>query len=1572
MMQNLPSPFLISYAQNQEDIVIWRALRHLPTGFYVDVGANDPNEDSVTRLLYDHGWRGINVEPSPTYFERLARERTRDINLPVAVGDHDGSITFYECPTRGWSTSDPQVGAHYVAQGQAQVCEVEQRTLDTILLQYGVQEIHLLKVDVEGAEATVLQGLDLARHRPWVIVMEVLDPVAQRLRTDEWEPRLLASGYTCVYFDGLNRFYLASEHVDLAATFASPPNVLDAFRTSRDVGLEQRSQQAEARAQQAEAKAQQAEAKAQQAEARAQQAEARAQQAEARAQQAEAKAQQAEAKAQQAETKAQQAEAHITALFNSASWRITEPLRLLNAARKHPPGSAVLKTVARQMVARTAVQVDRFPGAKRALVRALHRFPALEYRLRNALTTHRSQRYQDTPVVLAELADYEQRLPPRADQVALPLPRGERILYVYVDHTANCTINTGVQRVTRGLAAGLMAQCERVRFVKWHADSQQCLLVNATEREHLARWNGPKLTEEERMLYPAPDQPQIAVAAVSADENHWLVVPEVTHITLHAEPVTLDLLMWARRAGLKCGFVFYDAIPLRRPELAAVVPKHSIYMQQLLLADAVWPISDWAGTDLLTFWAAHEGATPATMPHVETLTLSGESALCARVREPLPGGALILSVGSIEPRKNQVQLIRAFDAYRARHPGSPWRLVLVGNLHPSVAGEVAHATRPGTNIEHLGHVSDEQLDALYRRCAFTVFPSVEEGFGLPILESLWYGKPSVCANFGSMAEVAREGGCLMVDTRDVAALEQGITRLIEDETLRATLCAQALQRPIKGWNDYAGGVAMHVERAGRRADRLGLVYCWIDATLEFSRNTGIQRVTRQLARALLEIGTQVVPVKWDARAGGFGPVPAAELAHFADWNGPAVDAWHAWTPPAQAGAGAWFLMPELPLNRSAHERTSLLNFARAHGLRCAAVFYDAIPWKMRGIIYPLGPAGAHRAYMLDLGEYDLVLPISHFSREDLVDFLGAELPRPQSLDDKVMAAPLAGEFPESTRVTTGPVPHDGPLRVLCVGTVEPRKNHEALLRAFVRAAERTRGGLVLTLAGGSHSIEPALAERVRAFIATHSGITWEEAADDARLRELHLQSDFTVYPSVEEGFGLPILESLWYARPCICADFGAMREVAEGGGCLMMDVRNEAALADALVRMATETSLRDRLMQESLARSFKTWVEYGTEVAMRMAEATPAPAPVAPMLPPTEVTERAADLCLPQLPKLSVCISTYNRAEWLSTSLRNWARMYPQPLPGVELLVCDNTSTDHTPEVVKPYLDRADFSYRRNPKNVGMLGNLRETAHHARGQYVWILGDDDLLLPGAVERVMKAIDSHPGIALVYLNYAYTREEDARKVKDFDAFFAQAQPIVPAEGDRYGPIRTICARNENFFTAIYTLVFRRDHALRAYSQDTGGRPFSSMPTCIPTTTYVLGHMMSETGLWIGAPQLVVNLNVSWMKYAPLWILERIPEVYEVAERRGVSSQDMDRWRVHTLPGVVHYFQEIYRHDPLNNSAYFSPERLVRRFKHLPEFVKVLPVLKNAYARAHAEGHPAARRAPEKVFPQSGVA
>jgi len=1150
----------------------------------------------------------------------------------------------------------------------------------------------------------------------------------------------------------------------------------------------------------------------------------------------------------------------------------------------------------------------------------------------------------------------------------LPLPAAQRRFYYFVDHTVLCPVNTGVQRLVRKLGRALVELGEGVEFVKWDESSRQLVLVNRDDLAHLSRWGGPVLVDTGLGRYPLPAAALVPVPVHDAALGHWLFVPEVTHLTFHAAPVTLDVVAAARKAGLRTAFVFYDAIPLRRADMRSAAPVHEAYMQHLLLADLLLPISAWSGRDLIAFLVRHECARLDPGPAVAPLLLPGESHLTARVVAQTAADAtqkrLILAVGSVEPRKNQVALIKAFERFTDSHPDLGWELALVGNLHPDVAAEVRRATRANRRVRYLKHLPDAELDALYRSCAFTVFPSVEEGFGLPILESLWYGKPCVCANFGAMAEVAEGGGCLTVDTRQVGAIENAITQLALDPVHLQRLSAAAMARPLEGWQDYARKVVAVIDRETEPVDRTPVVYYWIDHTCGYPANSGIQRVVRGLAAALIELGLKVVPVKWDPARACLSSASDAELAHLSKWSGPPAQGWSEWIDPSDAPAGSWVLVPELTTYLADPGVTALGHFARSRGLRCAWVFHDAIPWK-RTELYPKEATRAHEKYMRGLNDAHLIFPTTRWGEADLVRFLCSTRMRTPALPERIRRISLPGELRSSPRARTARLRDASqPLRILCVGTLEPRKNHLTLLEAFARLQLPSDTRIEVVLAGGT--THPKLAATVKERLETLPQVRWEQSPDDARLAELYEACDFTVYPSIEEGFGLPIVESLWHARPCVCANFGAMAEVAEGGGCLTVDVRDPAALAHAIEGLLADPRKLDALAVEASSREFKDWNTYGREVAAALLDERHVP--VANLAePPMDAREfHAAMVNLEPRPLLSICITTYNRADWLEVSLRNMFRLLPVPHPEIEIVVCDNTSTDRTPAVLAAHAGRKDLRAYRNARNVGMLGNLRVTANQARGRFVWILGDDDLLMDGAIERILQVLRGDAAPALVYLNYAYTREDNAKSVVDLAGFLSNSTPIVPPSADLRGPVREICTANENFFTAIYCVVFRRDHALRAYSQNTEGRPFSTLLTCVPTTNHVLRYMMEEPACWIGAPQLVVNMNVSWMKYAPLWILERVPEFHDLAERMGADPVKVDRWRINNLPGVQHFFNELFSNDPEGNAGYLSVSRMVSRLKHLDGFAAMVPALQATYTAAMQKGHPAARQPVEEIF------
>ncbi len=232
-----PSTF-VSYAQNREDVVLRRALRDVEDGRYVDVGANDPRLFSVTRGFYDQGWRGITVEPVPHFAAAHRRERPGDLLVEAAVTDADvDEITLHVIGDTGLSTLVDTVSEHHREAGWAsEDVTVPARSLDSILEDAGWagEDIHFVSVDVEGAEPAVLRSVDLARWRPWILVIESTEPLSTVPTHGEWEDLVLAAGYRFCLFDGLSRFYVSPDHPELAGLLSYPACPLDVYDTDQD------------------------------------------------------------------------------------------------------------------------------------------------------------------------------------------------------------------------------------------------------------------------------------------------------------------------------------------------------------------------------------------------------------------------------------------------------------------------------------------------------------------------------------------------------------------------------------------------------------------------------------------------------------------------------------------------------------------------------------------------------------------------------------------------------------------------------------------------------------------------------------------------------------------------------------------------------------------------------------------------------------------------------------------------------------------------------------------------------------------------------------------------------------------------------------------------------------------------------------------------------------------------------------------------------------------------------------------------------------------------------------------
>jgi FkbM family methyltransferase len=216
------------YGQVYEDKVLLSALGHVDRGFYIDVGAQQPEYHSVTKVFYDRGWNGINVEPVSRWFDQLARERPRDINLRLVVGEARGETVLFEIPESGLSTVFPALAERHRKAGWAHQSQlVEMRPLSEICKEYVRGDIHFLKVDAVS-EPLIFSGCDFSAYRPWIILFEATEPMTNIPTYHRSEAILLAAGYEFVAADTLNRYYVARERISLRDRLA--PAVRSAAR----------------------------------------------------------------------------------------------------------------------------------------------------------------------------------------------------------------------------------------------------------------------------------------------------------------------------------------------------------------------------------------------------------------------------------------------------------------------------------------------------------------------------------------------------------------------------------------------------------------------------------------------------------------------------------------------------------------------------------------------------------------------------------------------------------------------------------------------------------------------------------------------------------------------------------------------------------------------------------------------------------------------------------------------------------------------------------------------------------------------------------------------------------------------------------------------------------------------------------------------------------------------------------------------------------------------------------------------------------------------------------------------
>ena len=365
---------------------------------------------------------------------------------------------------------------------------------------------------------------------------------------------------------------------------------------------------------------------------------------------------------------------------------------------------------------------------------------------------------------------------------------------VDVDFCAKYRHNTGIQRVVRETLSRWEATHDVV-LVAWTMSGSSMRSLSAEEHERVIAWDG------QGAIANRPPRDPDGVRLVVPFRSR-VVVPEVPQLYQCGPLAAL-----AEYSGNAVGMIGYDSIPVISPNTVGV-PETERFVNYLTVvkhAHRVAGISETAAEEFGGFASAvaAQGLTGPTTVAV-TLPIDKPTTDVVEASDAL-GDPMILCVGSQEPRKNHDAVLHAAEVLWAE--GLTFTLCFIGggslvNLR-HFDRRIAGIRARGGSIEVLRGVDDQRLLRAYHEARFTIFPSVHEGYGLPVAESLALGTPVITTGYGSTAEIAREGGCLLVDPRDDEQIVDAMRTLLTDDVELELLRAEASGRTNRSWDDYA-------------------------------------------------------------------------------------------------------------------------------------------------------------------------------------------------------------------------------------------------------------------------------------------------------------------------------------------------------------------------------------------------------------------------------------------------------------------------------------------------------------------------------------------------------------------------------------------------------------------------------------------------------------------------------------------------------------------------------------------------------------------------------------------------
>lgn len=697
------------------------------------------------------------------------------------------------------------------------------------------------------------------------------------------------------------------------------------------------------------------------------------------------------------------------------------------------------------------------------------------------------------------------------------------------------------------------------------------------------------------------------------------LAPDVIHISSLFEGYVDDAVTSIGRFDrtTPVSVSLYDLIPLLNPDhYLKPNPRYEQYYERkvgyLRQAAIYLAISEFSRQEGLAHLDASASrvinVSTAIEPCFQPLHIDGPDVtrLCQKFGLSRP---FVLYTGGADNRKNLPRLIQAFAALPVEFCDSH-QLVLAGQIH-YVSSLTKYAKSVGLKADRLcftGYVTDEELIQLYNLCQLFVFPSWHEGFGLPVLEAMACGAPVIGANTSSLPEVIGLESALF-DPSDVDEIATKMVQALVDDTFRVTLREHGLAQAKKfSWDETAKRaisafellcgdhersdgyidrslsnynliqvLARHIPSHDEAALSI-LAGClaqnqitgverqlMLDVSELAQRDaaTGVQRVVRSYLMALLQsppTGFRVEPV-YATRDEGY------RYARCFTLNFLGQNAEHMTDDLVQWQRGDIFL----GLDMQHHVQLAHMDFYRQlkiAGVTVKFLVYDLLPIQLAGLFKESNAKELHEKWLAMIAATDGAICISKATADAYSAWIAENSIR-RSPNFQIAWVHIGGNI-EGYKPSKG-LPLDAPERLfairsrpsfLCVATLEPRKCQQQILDAFqFMWDEGLDVNLVLVGQQGWH-IE-SLVETLHNHPENNQRLFWLKGVSDEYLEQVYSASTCLIAASINEGFGLPIVEAARHKKPIIARDIPVFREVA-GSSAFYFTGKTACNLAAAL------------------------------------------------------------------------------------------------------------------------------------------------------------------------------------------------------------------------------------------------------------------------------------------------------------------------------------------------------------------------------------------------------------------------